>query len=165
MIVVIIFMLWRGNIWPGSQVQTLVLWDKGISECELWSKVKSSCSSILASWAKTEIFCLLAHPLSHHTYFPHQRPNSISLPIQSWVDIWTPHPPFATLPLYEIRKFSNDESTQQPTLWLVTKSPRMMFIDCGTATFLDLQYQSESQIGTFTTAVVWEWHSWWWWLG
>ena len=31
-------MLWRGIVWPSSQVQTLVLWDKGISECELWSK-------------------------------------------------------------------------------------------------------------------------------
>ena len=31
-------MLWRGIVWPSLEVQTLVLWDKGISECELWSK-------------------------------------------------------------------------------------------------------------------------------
>ena len=66
--VVIIFMLWRGIIWLGSQVQDLVLWDKGIYVSELWSKVKSSCTSILASWAKTEIFCLLAPPVTPHSF-------------------------------------------------------------------------------------------------
>ena len=133
-------MLWRGIVWPSSQVQTLVLWDKGISECELWSKSQIILYFDSGYMGKNRnILSSGAPPVTPHL-FPSSEAKLYFIPYSVLGRYMNPPPSLCNSASLWNQEVNQDiisfqtinRLSSQLFDWL-SKSPRMMFIDCGTA--------------------------------